>query len=1071
MWIVRLALRRPYTFTVMALLILILGLLAGARMAKDIFPSIDIPVVTVLWSYNGLTPEEMERRIVTISERAMTTTVNDIEHLESQSLSGIGVIKIFFQPGASVDAAVAQVTAINQTIVRILPPGTTPPLVIRYSASNVPILQLGIGSKTLNEQTLYDLAANFLRTQLATVQGASVPLPSGGKPRQIQIDLDPQALQAKGLTPLDVSNAINAQNLTLPSGTAKIGDREYGVLLNSSPLAIEGLGNLPIKIINGATIYVRDVAQVRDGFGPQTNIVRQDGTRGALLPILKNGGASTLDIISRIKARLPSILATLPPELELHPLFDQSIFVRAALYGVIGEAVLAAFLTGAMILLFLGTWRNTLVVALSIPLSIFCSVFCLALVGQTINSMTLGGLALAVGILVDDATVTIENIDRNLGQKKPLIQAILDGAQQIATPAFVSTLCICIVFVPIFLLEGTAKYLFSPLALAVIFAMLASYLLSRTVVPTFVHFLLQGQPVMHDGDTPGPRGDIFWRIHQRFNRHFERFRDAYVRALDWSLGRKRLIALGAFGILLLTTPLIWFLGRDFFPLVDAGQFRLHVRAPDGTRIEETEHVFTRVEDVIRQVVPQEELVTILDNIGLNGGSALAFSDSATIGPADGEILVSLNPEKHGSTWGYVRTIRARLRRELPDYVFFTQPSDIVGQILNFGLPAPIDVQVTGRDAKANYAIAQEISTRVARVRGAVDVHVHQVVNAPAFRINVDRTRAEQVGLTQSTVASNLLISLAGSGQAAPNFWLNPQNGVQYSVVTQTPQFKLDSIEALQATPVSNGDRNGVAQVLGNVARVERTTMASVIGHYNVQPVFDVYANVDGRDLGGVADDVEKIVTESQAKLPRGSFITTRGQVLSMNTSFKDLGIGILFAIVLVYLLMVVNFQSWLDPFIIIMALTGALTGIVWMLFLTHTTLSVPSLMGAIMSIGVATANSILLVTFANDQRKEGKDARAAALAAGHTRLRPVLMTALAMIIGMLPMSFGLGEGGEQNAPLGRAVIGGLLLATVATLFLVPVVYAALRKKAAHRPEETIEEEMGEAHLTERPVNS
>ena len=1071
MWIVRLALRRPYTFTVMALLILILGGLAGLRMAKDIFPSIDIPVVTVLWAYNGLTAEEMEKRIVTISERAMTTTVNDIEHIESQSLTGIGVIKVFFQPGTSVDAAVAQVTAINQTIVRIMPPGTTPPLIIRYSASNVPILQLGLGSKTLTEQALYDLGVNFLRTQLATVQGASVPIPSGGKVRQIQIDLDPQALQATGLTPLDVSGAVNAQNLTLPSGTAKIGDREYGVLLNSSPSTVEGLGNLPIKIINGATIYIRDVAQVRDGFAVQTNIVRQDGTRGALLPILKNGGASTLDIIKRVKAVLPRILSTLPPELDVRPLFDQSIFVRAALNGVISEAILAAMLTAAMILLFLGTWRNTLVVALSIPLSIFCSILCLAACGQTINSMTLGGLALAVGILVDDATVTIENIDRNLGQKKPLIQAILDGAQQIATPAFVSTLCICIVFVPIFLLEGTAKFLFSPLALAVIFAMLASYFLSRTVVPTFVHFLLQGQPVLHDGVDHGPRGDVFWRIHQRFNRHYERFRNAYVRALDWSLDHRLAVVAATCGILFFTALLIPFLGRDFFPLVDAGQFRLHVRAPDGTRVEETERVFTRVENVIRQVVPPEELVTILDNIGLNSGSALAFSDSATIGPADGEILVSLNPDKHGSTWAYVRTLRERLRRELPDYVFFTQPSDIVGQILNFGLPAPIDVQIAGREAKANYAIAQEISTRIAQVRGAVDVHVHQVVNAPAFRVNVDRTRAEQVGLTQSVVASNLLISLAGSGQAAPNFWLNPQNGVQYSVVTQTPQFRLNSIAALQATPVSNSDRNGVAQVLGNVATVERTTMASVIGHYNVQPVFDVYANVDGRDLGGVADDVGRIVDEFRPKLPRGSFITVRGQVLSMNTSFTDLGYGILFAIVLVYLLMVVNFQSWLDPFIIIMALTGALGGIVGMLFLTRTTLSVPSLMGAIMSIGVATANSILLVTFANDQRKEGRDARAAALEAGHTRLRPVLMTALAMIIGMLPMSFGLGEGGEQNAPLGRAVIGGLLLATVATLFLVPVVYATLRRKAAHRPEETIDEEMGEAHLSDRSVQS
>ena len=1071
MWIVRLALRRPYTFTVMALLILILGVLAGIRMAKDIFPSIDIPVVSVVWSYGGLTPEEMERRIVTISERSMTTTVNDIEHIESQSLSGIGVIKVFFQPGASVDAAVAQVTAINQTLLRFMPPGTTPPLVIRYSASNVPILQLGLGGKTLTEQSLYDLAVNFFRIQLATVQGASVAMPLGGKARQILVDLDPQALQAKGLTPLDVSSAINAQNLTLPSGTVKIGDREYGVLLNSSPATVEGLGNLPIKIVNGTTVYVRDVAQVRDGFLPQVNIVRQDGIRGALLPVLKSGGASTLDVIKRIKDVLPRILTTLPPELELRPLFDQSIFVRAALNGVVREAILAAILTAGMILLFLGTWRSTLVVALSIPLSIFCSILCLAAFGQTINSMTLGGLALAVGILVDDATVTIENIDRNLGQGKPLIQAILDGAEQIAMPAFVSTLCICIVFVPIFLLEGTAKYLFSPLAIAVIFAMLASYFLSRTVVPTFIHYLLQRQPVQHTADSRGARGDVFWRIHRRFNRHFERFRDAYVRALDWSLDHRRTIALITGGCLLLTAPLVPFLGRDFFPLVDAGQFRLHVRAPDGTRVEETEHVFTRVEDIIRQVIPPEELVTILDNIGLSTGLNLALSDSATIGPAAGEILVSLNPEKHGSTWDYVRTLRARLRRELPDYVFFTQPSDIVGQILNFGLPAPINVQIAGREVRANYAIAQEIAARIARVRGAVDVHVHQVVNAPAFRVVVDRTRAQQVGLTQSAVASNLLISLAGSAQAAPNFWLNPQNGVQYSLITQTPQFRLNSIEALLATPVSNSDRNGVPQVLGNVATIERTSMPTVIGHYNVQPVFDVYANVDGRDLGGVADDVDRILDEFRPKLPRGSFITVRGQVLSMNSSFAGLGIGILFAIILVYLLMVVNFQSWLDPFIIIMALTGALSGIVWMLFLTRTTLSVPSLMGAIMSVGVATANSILLVTFANDQRKEGKDARAAALAAGHTRLRPVLMTALAMIIGMLPMAFGLGEGGEQNAPLGRAVIGGLLLATVATLFLVPVVYATLRKKAAHRPEETIAEEMGEAHLTDRPTQS
>ncbi len=1064
MWIVRLALRRPYTFTVMALLIVILGLVTLSRMAKDIFPAIDIPVVTVLWAYNGLTPEEMEKRIITISERAMTTTVNDIEHMESQSLGGVGVIKVFFQPGASVDAAVAQVTAINQTVVRVMPPGTTPPLIIRYSASNVPILQLGLGSKTLTEQTLYDIGLNFLRVQLATVQGASVPLPLGGKVRQIQVDLDPQALQAKGLTPIDVSNAINAQNLTLPSGTAKIGDREYGILLNSSPELVAGLGDLPIRQLNGATVYVRDVAQVRDGFAPQANIVRQNGTRGALMTILKSGNASTLDIIQRIKAILPRVQSTLPPELELHPQFDQSVFVRAALWGVVTEGALAALLTAAMILLFLGTWRNTLVVALSIPLSSFCSLLCLAAFGQTVNAMTLGGLALAVGILVDDATVTIENIDRNMGLKKSLIQSILDGAEQIAMPAFVSTLCICIVFVPIFFLQGTAKYLFSPLAMAVIFAMLASYFLSRTVVPTFVHFLLHGQPVFHDHedghvDPDAPKGDIFWRLHVRFNRHFTRFRDRYTAALDWSLNHRKVVVIGTFVFVALTGLLVPFLGRDFFPIVDAGQFRLHVRAPAGTRIEETERVFTQVENVIREVIPADELVTILDNIGLpNGGINLAFGDSATISAADGEILVSLNPEKHGSTWAYVRELRARLNRQYPDYTFFTQPSDIVGQILNFGLPAPIDVQVAGRDRFANYALAQQMAARIARIPGAVDVHVHQVVNAPAFKVNVDRTRAGEVGLTQRDVANNLLISLSGSAQAAPNYWLSP-NGVQYLVATQTPQYQLNSIEAMQATPVSPAGGSGGAQILGNVATVERTTTQTVVGHYNIQPIYDVYANVDGRDLGGVSDEVAKIIKEFTPKLPRGSFITLRGQVESMNSSFLSLGVGVLFAIILVYLLMVVNFQSWLDPFIIIMALTGALSGIIWALYLTHTTLSVPSLMGAIMSVGVATANAILLVTFANDQRKEGKDARAAALEAGHTRLRPVLMTALAMIIGMLPMSLGLGEGGEQNAPLGRAVIGGLLLATVATLFLVPVVYASLRKKEGHMPDELLAEEM------------
>jgi len=1063
MWIVRLALRRPYTFTVMAVLIVVLGVLSALKMAKDIFPTIDIPVVVVIWQYGGLTPEEMAKRIVTISERAMTTTVNDIEHMESQSFTGVGVIKVFFQPGTSIDAAVAQVTAISQTITRVLPPGGSPPLIIRFNASNVPILQLGLGSKTLSEQRLYDIGLNFLRVQLAVVQGASVPLPMGGKVREIMVDLDLKALESKGLTPNDVNVALAAQNLTIPSGTAKIGDREYDVLLNSSPAAVSELGDLPIRIVNGSMVYIRDVAQVRDGFAPQTNIVRQNGNRGALTTILKSGSASTLDIIDRIKAVLPHVRTTLPPELVMTAEFDQSVFVRAALSGVIKEAIIAALLTAAMILLFLGTWRNTLVVALSIPLSIFTSVICLYALGQTINAMTLGGLALAVGILVDDATVEIENIDRNLHMHKTLVRAILDGAQQIAVPAFVSTLCICIVFVPIFFLQGTAKFLFGPLAMAVIFAMLASYFLSRTVVPTFVHYLLLGKPVLHDdGKGRADAGDAFWRVHVAFNRHFERFRSAYVAALGSALARRRRVLAAMIGAIAASGVAFCFLGRDFFPRVDAGQFRLHVRAPDGTRIEETERYFTQVEDIIRQVIPASELETIIDNIGLpNGSTGLAFSDTATVGTADGEILVALNAEKHGSTWTYVREIRARLNREMPNCTFFTQPSDIVGQILNFGLPAPIDLQIAGQDSAGNYALIRELAARVAKIPGAVDVHVHQVVNAPALAVNVDRTRAEQLGLTQTAVANNLLIALSGTAQVAPSYWLSPQ-GVQYLVAAQAPQFAIDSIEALKSLPIGVVGPQNTPEDLGNVASIVRTVSQQVVGHYNIQPVFDVYANVDGTDLGSVASAVKRLIPEFEKRLPRGSTIKLRGQALSMDDSFFGLGIGVLFAIGLVYMLMVVNFQSWLDPFIIIMALPGALCGVVWMLFLTRTTLSVPSLMGAIMSVGVATANSILLITFANDVRKEGKSSVEAALAAGHTRLRPVLMTALAMIIGMLPMSLGLGEGGEQNAPLGRAVIGGLLVATAATLLFVPVVYATLRTKAGHTPEAEIDEELRES---------
>jgi multidrug efflux pump subunit AcrB len=1059
----------------MAILIVLMGIVTITRMATDIFPKIDIPVVSVIWSFPGVAPEEMEKRFVTVTERAMTTTVNDIEHIESQSYSGVSVIKVFFHEGAKVEAGVAQVTSICQTLLRILPPGTTPPLILQYSASNVPILQLGLSSKTLSEQQLYDLGLNFIRTQLATVQGAQVPLPYGGKSRQVMVDIDPQKLFGKGLSPADVSNALNAQNVILPAGTQKIGDREYNVRLNSSPELLQALNDLPIKQVNNATVYIRDVAHVRDGFAVQTNIVAQNRVRSALLTILKSASASTLDIISRVKAALPRIKATLPPELDITQLFDQSIFVRAAINGVLKEGVIAACLTALMILLFLGSWRSTLVVATSIPLSILCSIIILSALGQTMNLMTLGGLALAVGILVDDATVEIENIHRNLAMKKPMVRAILDGASQIAVPAFVSTLCICIVFVPIFFLSGTARFLFQPLAMAVIFAMLASYFLSRTVVPTMVRFLLHEHLDEIDtslaGGIQAPNGGeekidhrsrqerserprsasgrvlgFLSGIHEKFNHVFEKLRARYVNALRWCLEHRRVVFAGMGAMVLISLCLIPFLGRDFFPAVDAGQFRLHVRAPAGTRLGSTQERFFQVGHAIRDVVPPNEIQNVLDNIGLpTSGINLAFSDSSTISAADGEILVALNPN-HKATAQYVRILREKLHRDFPDMEFYFSAPDIVSQILNFGIPSPIDIQVTGRDPKG-YDIANQIKTRVAQIPGAVDVHVHQLVNGPDLRVNVDRTRAEQIGLTQNNVAQTMLISLSSSGQTAPNYWLNFQNGVNYQVAVQTPQYKVDTLQDLKNTPVvaPNLPR---PEVLGNLATVERRESPVIVNHYNVQPVFDVLANVQGRNLGGVADEVAKVVDSFKSKLPRGTFLSIRGQVQSMNNSFAGLGAGLIFAIVLVYFLMAVNFQSWTDPFIIIMALPGALCGIIWMLFLSGTTLNVPSLMGAIMAIGVATANSILVVTFANDERcaHENKNAFDAALAAGFTRLRPVIMTALAMIIGMLPMSLGLGEGGEQNAPLGRAVIGGLLVATVTTLFFVPVVYSLLRKK-------------------------
>jgi CzcA family heavy metal efflux pump len=1044
MWIVELALRRPYTFVIMSLMIVILGVLAAVRMPTDIFPEIDIPVVSVIWQYGGISPEEMAEAITVRSERGFTVSVNDIEHLESQSLPGLGIIKVFFHPRAKIEAAVSQLTATSNSSLHSLPPGTVPPNILRYNASSVPILQLSISSDTLSEQQLYDYGYNFIRTQMANVEGATFPLPYGGRPRQISVDLDPRALFAQGLSASDVTNAINTQSLIMPSGSVKIGAEEYAVKLNSSPDAAAAFNRLPIRQVNGTTVYVGDVAHVRDGYAVQTNIVRHNGSRAALLTVLKNGGSSTLEIIKELKAILPRIRSTLPPALNLKLLFDQSIFVRAAIQGVLREAVIAAFLTGLMILLFLGSWRSTIVVCISIPLSILTAMVVLYLMNETINVMTLGGMALAVGILVDDATVEIENIHRNLAMGKPIVRAILDGAMQIATPAFVSTLCICIVFVPVIFLTGAARYLFTPLALAVVLAMMASYLLSRTLIPTMVRYLLASEVQReHEAGGHEARG-----ISGTFQLWFENLREGYRNVLLSALTHRKLVAAIFLVLVVVCLGLTPMLGEDFFPQVDAGQIRMHVRAPAGTRIEETEQYFAQVENSIRQTIPADELTDILDNIGLPySGFNIALSDSATIGSFDGEILVSLRPGEHGPTADYVRQIRARLQKQFPTLTVFFQPADIVGQILNFGLPAPIDVQVVGplANSKANYDIARRIERELARVPGAVDVHTHQVAGVPALLFNVDRTRASQMGLSQQSVADSLLISLSSSSQIAPNYWIDPRNGVDYPVAVMTPQAMVDSTSELLRTPI-RGNSQAASQIIANLGTLERDFTPSVVNHYNVQPVYDVYANVQDRDLGAVANDVDRVLAGFQAKLPKGSFIETRGQVSTMRTSFQGLSVGLVFAVLLVYFVMVVNFQSWLDPFIILMALPGALAGIVLMLFVTQTTVSVPSMMGAIMSIGVATANSILLVNFANDLREDGMDSLTAALEAGYTRLRPVMMTALAMIVGMLPMALGMGEGGEQNAPLGRAVIGGLLLATVATLFFVPVVYSVLRRK-------------------------
>jgi len=1058
MWIVRLALRRPYTFLVMALLIFALGGLTIFRMSTDVLPTVNIPVVSVVWQYNGLPSREMERRIVTTSERAMTTTVNGIEHIESQSLNGYGVIKVYFQPGTPIEQAVAQVTAVNQTIVRITPPGTGPPLILQYSASNVPILQAAVTSESLPESTLFDQSQNFIRTPLATVQGAQVLLPSGGKPRQIMVDLDPDKLFAKGVSPSDVSTAINNQNVILPSGTAKIGGREYNVQLNSSPEVVEALNDLPIKTVNGTTVYIRDVGYVRDGFAVQQNIVRVNGKRAALLPILKSQSASTIDIVNRVRAQMPLIRAQLPEQLKVDLLFDQSVFVRNAVKGVLIEGGIAACLTALMILLFLGSLRSTFIVAISIPLAVLISILGLSALGQTLNLMTLGGLSLAVGILVDDATVEIENIHRNLGENKPLRRSILDGAQQIAVPAFVATLCICVVFTPVIFISGAARDLFTPLAMGVVFAVAASYLLSRTIVPTMVLYLLPKEVHLHQGAQGGGNNGLIWAIHLKFEGAFEKFRDRYHDLLKSALKNRRFLIAGFVGFCAISACLVPFLGRDFFPEVDAGQIRLHVRAPAGTRIEETERRFGQVERVIQREIPRAETDKIIDNIGQTvGGVNLAIGDGSQLGTSDGEILIALKEGEHGPTADYVRHLREVLPHEFPDMTFYFQSADIVGRTLNFGLPAPIDIQISGpaRNEQKNVAILHAIAARVAKVEGAADVHINQVTDAPGLSVSVDRTRASQLGLTQRDVAQSLLVSLSGSAQSAPNYWLNPQNGVNYQIAVQTPPYRLDSLDALRSTPVVTA---GSSQLLSNLATTGRLTSPVNINHYNVQPVFNIDASPQDRDLGGVARDIGHIVDEYQKKLPRGSTLKLRGQIESMNASYLGLGLGLIFAVVLIYALMVVNFQSWVDPAIIICALPGALCGIVWMLFITQTTLSVPALMGAIMCMGVATANSILLVTFANDQRREGSDSTTAALEAGFTRLRPVLMTAGAMIIGMLPMALGLSEGGEQNVPLGRAVIGGLLLATPTTLLIVPVIYSIWRRKAFVDPEEVADRE-------------
>lgn len=1050
MWIVELALRRPYTFVVISMFIALLGTLSITRMATDIFPVINLPVVSVIWSYTGLPPADMESRIVTVSERAMTTVTSEIEHLESSSINGIGIIKVYLRLGTDVGKAVALMSSVNQTILKILPPGITPPLVTAFSTSDVPVMQLGVSSKTLSESELFDFGLNFIRPRLATAGGCSIPLPYGGKQRQVMVDINVNQLYAKGLSPGDVTTALNQQNLILPSGSAKIGTKEYPVQMNSSAAQIGELNNFPIKQVNNATIYFKDIGNVHDGFATQTNIMNQNGQRSTMLNILRAGSASTLAVVDNVKTSLPALLQTLPKELNIEILTDQSIFVKAAVNQVASEATMAATLTGLLMLAILGSWRSTLIVAISIPLSILASIVGLNACGQTLNTMTLGGLALAVGMLVDDATVEVENIHRNLAMKKPIVKAILDGASQIAVPAFVSTLAICIVFVPVTLLTEPARSLFVPLAMAVVFAMLASYFLSRTLVPVMARYLLhehseEEQQSAHEAKS------VFARIYRFIDTSFNSLRDRYHALLELALANRAKVVsifLAFYACSFCLTP---FVGQDFFPAIDGGQLRLHIIAPTGTRVEDTERVFKEVEAGLRTVIPNDEIKVITQNIGLPAsGINLSYGDNATFSDFDGEMLITLKPEHSRSVFQYQKEIRQYLRKNMPQISFFFQPADITSQVLNAGLPAPIDIQISGRDKAKNYELALALKQKIAMVPGAVDVTLLQVPDQPQLTVDVDRTKALQIGMTQRDVANSVLISLSSSYQTAPNFWVNPKNGVNYNVAVQIPTYQINTIDDFANLPITTSKQNQ-PQLLKNLAQVGRGTTAAIISHYQIMPVFDIYVNTQDRDLGGVTQDVKKIVENFEKDLPRGSFVKIRGQADSMNAAFGGLLSGLVFAVALIYMLLVVNFQSWMDPLIILMAIPGAFAGIVLMLFVTQTTFSVPALMGAIMSVGVASANSILMVTFAEEKRQEGLDPIASSSQAGFIRFRPVVMTALAMIVGMLPMATGLGEGGSANAPLGRAVIGGLLVATVATLFFVPLIFSLLKKSSADTP--------------------